>query len=147
VRHLAGARSFVVALTMAGLLGAGLLGAGAALAAPAAPAAAARPAAGAVVNMVLVNQPVARVCVGAAIRVGVWFQRFSGGSRAYRVAVFSPHGRLVFYRHGRASAAHWRFWKVTARLAGRYRTVYHGHWRHPRVWSKYRVITRARHCG
>jgi hypothetical protein len=139
VRHLAGARTLVAALTMTGLLGAGL-----ALAGPA--GAAARPAPAPVVNTVLVNQPVARVCVGATFRVGVWFQQFSGGSRAYRVAVFGPHGHLVFYRHGRASAAHWRFWKVRARLAGKYRTVYHGHWRHPRVWSRYQVVTRARHC-
>lgn len=96
--------------------------------------------------VVLVNQPVSSVCVGKTFTVGVWFQRFSGGSRAYRVAVYSPRGVRVLYKHGLASSAHWRFWKVRAVRAGKYRTVYSGHWRKSTVWTKYRAYTHARRC-
>jgi len=95
--------------------------------------------------VVLVNQPRASVCVGKTFTVGVWFQQ-SGGSRAYRVAVYSPSGARIFYRHGRAPAAHWKFWKIRARRAGTYRTVYSGHWRKPSVWTRYRAVTKARRC-
>jgi hypothetical protein len=95
---------------------------------------------------VLVNQPAAAVCVGKTFRVGVWYQP-SGGSRAYRVAVYSPRGKRVFYRHGRAPSGHWDFWRIRAKLAGAYHTVYSGHWKSRSVWSRYKVTTRARHCG
>jgi hypothetical protein len=97
--------------------------------------------------MVLVNQPASSVCVGHTFKVGVWYQQYSGGSRAYRVAVYSPSGRRVLYKHGRASSAHWRYWKVRATRAGKYHTVYSGHWKHPKQWSRYRVTTRARRCA
>lgn len=109
-------------------------------AAPAAAAGRVRPA------MVLVNQPVARVCVGATFKVGVWYQQFSGGSRAYRVAVYNPAGRRILYRHGRAPSAHWKFWKIRPKLAGKYHTVYSGHWHSASKWSKYRATTRAHRC-
>ncbi|HEY1617395.1 MAG TPA: hypothetical protein VGG25_07240 [Streptosporangiaceae bacterium] len=108
---------------------------------------AARPAGGPVVsNTVLVNQPAGRVCTGATFKVGIWYQKFSGGSRAYRVSVYNPRGKRVLYRHGDASAAHWRYWKVRATRAGRYRTVYSGHWAASGGWRHYKVTTRARHC-
>ncbi len=99
-----------------------------------------------VANTVLVNQPAARVCTGATFKVGIWYQKFSGGSRAYRVSVYSPRGKRVLYRHGDASAAHWRFWKVRATRAGKYRTVYSGKWAASGGWRHYKVATRARHC-
>jgi hypothetical protein len=112
----------------------------AAVIAPApASAASARPA------VVLVNQPRASACVGKTFKVGVWYQQ-SGGSRAYRIAVYSPGGARIFYRHGRAPTANWKFWKIRANRAGKYRTVYSGHWRKPSVWTRYRVTTRARRC-
>ena len=118
----------------------------------AAPLAAAAPAdaaavAGAAPQVVLVNQPAASVCVGRRFTVGVWYQQLSGGSRAYRVAVYGPAGHRLLYRHGRASSAHWRFWKVRAVRPGKYHTVYSGHWKHPTVWSHYKVTTRARRCS
>jgi hypothetical protein len=111
-------------------------------AAPAAAAAAGRvrPA------MVLVNQPAATVCVGATFKVGVWYQQFSGGSRAYRVAVYNPAGKRILYRHGRAPSAQWKFWKIRPKLVGKYHTVYSGHWHSASKWSKYRATTRAHRC-
>jgi hypothetical protein len=134
VRHLAPVRLLIAALlTSAGLV----LGlAGPALAAPA----------GVQPALVLVNQPVSKVCVGRTFRLGVWFQRYSGGSRAYRVAVYNPRGTRILYRHGQAPRGHWRFWKIPARMAGVYRSVYYGHWRSRTAWNIYRARTTARHC-
>jgi hypothetical protein len=112
---------------------------------PAAPGTA--PAARIAPDVVLVNQPVARVCTGHTFKVGVWYQR-SGGSRAYRVAVYGPHGKRIFYRHGRAPSGDWKFWRITAARTGTYRTVYSGHWNRarPSAWTKYRVRTRSHRC-
>ena len=95
--------------------------------------------------VVLVNQPPARICVGKKIQVGVWYQP-SGGSRRYRVDVYNPKGKRVFHRHGKATSAHWRFWYVPTTMAGRYRTVYWGHFKNPGTWTPYRARTIARHC-
>ncbi|MEP7026357.1 MAG: hypothetical protein ABJB47_21645 [Actinomycetota bacterium] len=95
--------------------------------------------------VVLVNQPPTRICAGRKIQVGVWFQR-SGGSHAYRVAVFGPHGHRIFHRHGRAPSSHWRFWKVPTTIAGTYHTVYWGHFRSATKWTPYRARTVARNC-
>jgi hypothetical protein len=97
--------------------------------------------------MVLVNQPFSTVCVGRSFRVGVWYQQLSGGSRAYRVAVYNPRGRRILYKHGRAPSGQWKFWSIHPKLTGRYHTVYSGHWKQQSVWTKYRVTTRSRQCG
>jgi hypothetical protein len=97
-------------------------------------------------STVLVNQPVSRVCVGKTFKVGVWYQR-SGGSRIYHVSVYNPSGHRVFYRQGRASSAHWTFWHIRARVAGKYRTVYHGYWKADGGWAPYRAFTTARSCS
>lgn len=94
--------------------------------------------------VVLVNQPPSRVCIGKTFQVGVWYQEYSGGSRAYRLDVYNPHGKRVLYKQGKAPSSAWAFWKVRARLAGRYRTVYHTHYRG--AWHAYRVTTRSHHC-
>jgi hypothetical protein len=131
---------FVSALVTAGVMAAALAGpASAGTRGPDRPAAPTRP------GVVLVNQPASSVCVGKTFRVGVWYQQ-SGGSRAYRVDVYSPHGQRVLYKHGQAPSAQWRFWKVRARVAGKYRTVYWTHVGHSGAWSAYRATTRARHC-
>jgi hypothetical protein len=137
------------ARTRAGLINAGLtiilLAAGAASTGPA--QARTRPAARVTPAVVLVNQPAARVCTGHTFKVGVWYQR-SGGSPAYRVAVYNPRGRRIFYRHGAASSARWKFWRIRAWRAGTFRTVYSGHWNpgKPSSWVKYRARTRSRRC-
>jgi len=99
-------------------------------------------------GVVLVNQPVPRVCLGSTFRVGVWFQRHphAGGSRAYRISVYNPRHQRVFFHSGQAPSAHWAFWHIHTKLAGQYHTVYSGHWRKPGVWSTYRVATRAHNC-
>lgn len=96
--------------------------------------------------VVLVSQPPSTVCAGHRFRVGVWYQRFSGGSRAYRVAVSGPRHRRFFYRHGRAPSARWRFWLVLAGRAGRYVTTYYSHPPGSSRWAAYRAVTAARRC-
>ena len=93
---------------------------------------------------VLVNQPASAVCVGKTVTVGVWYQQFSGGSRAYRVDVYGPTGRRIFARSGQAPSAGWKFWRVRLTHAGKYRTDYH--FRNHGAWRKYGVTTRARRC-
>ena len=97
-------------------------------------------------GVVLVNQPSRSVCVGRKFRVGVWFQRFSGGSRAYRIAISGPRHRRFFYRHGLAPASRWRFWRVKAGRVGKYLISYSGHRPGTAKWTTYRVTTRARRC-
>src|SRR5262249_46351805 len=134
-------------LTRILLMIAAVLAPAALLAAPAAPAAhAAASGHGAAPAVVLVNQPVGSVCVGRTFRVGVFYQQYSGGSRAYRVAVYNRRGGRPLYRHGRGSSARWKFWTIRPKLIGVYRTVYSGHWRHPDVWTKYRATTRSKRC-
>ena len=106
-----------------------------AIAAPAAPA------------VVLVNQPASSVCSGHRFTVGVWYQSFSGGSRAYRISIWGPRHIRFFFRHGLASAKHWRFWKVKAGRRGRYRVVYSGHRPGSTKWTKFRIFIHARRCS
>jgi hypothetical protein len=128
-----------VIAVMAGLTGVAAAGTGSvtirsAMLGPAAPA------------VVLVNQPVRSICSGHKFRVGVWFQQYSGGSRAYRIAVSGPKHRRFFYRHGSAPESGWRFWHVLAGRAGRYVTTYWGHRPGSAKWTAYRAITRAKRC-
>lgn len=97
-------------------------------------------------GVVLVNQPAPSVCSGHRFTVGVWYQRKSGGSRAYRVAVSGPRHNRFFYRAGNAPSSHWLFWKVLAGRAGRYRTVYSGHRPGSKKWTRYTAVTRAHRC-
>lgn len=107
-------------------------------------AATATPAAPAVV---LVNQPVHSICSGHRFTVGVWYQSFSGGSRAYKVSIWGPRRLRFFFRHGLASAKHWRFWKVKAGRRGRYRVVYSGHRPGSKKWTRFQIIIHARRCS
>jgi hypothetical protein len=97
-------------------------------------------------EVVLINQPVRTVCTGHAFKVGVWFQRISGGSRAYRIAVSGPLHRRLFYRAGKAPSSHWRFWRVLAGRSGKYRTVYSSHRPGSKKWSRFVARMRARRC-
>ena len=98
-------------------------------------------------TMVLVNQPPPSACVGHKFTIGVWFQRISGGSRRYRVAVTGPRHRRFFYRAGRAPSGHWRFWHVLAGRKGKYVTVYSTHPPGSAKWTRYRAFTRAHSCS
>jgi len=96
--------------------------------------------------VVLVSQPARTTCAGGTFTVGVWYQRLSGGSRAYRVAVRGPRHTRFFYRHGQAPASGWLLWQVRAGRAGEYHTVYFGHRPGSTAWTRYRATTRARRC-
>ncbi len=111
------------------------------LAAPAVPAVPARPA------VVLVNQPTHSLCAGHKIKVGVWYQSVSGGSRAYRVSVWGPRHTRFFYRSGQASSARWKFWNVLAGRHGRYHVVYAGHKPGSATWTRFTVTIMARRCA
>lgn len=98
-------------------------------------------------SVVLVNQPTTSLCSGHHFKVGVWYQSFSGGSRAYRISIWGPRHIRFFYRHGLASAKHWRFWNVKAGRRGRYRVVYSGHRPGSKKWTKFQIIIHARRCS
>ena len=92
------------------------------LAATAGPAAASvRPA---ISNDVLVNYDGGTVHLGAKLKLGVWYQSFSGGSSHYWVGVYNPHGVRVFAAEGYASAAYWEYGYVKTTELGTYHTLY-----------------------
>jgi hypothetical protein len=137
-------RGVRLALLVAGIAASALLVAPAGLAAAAPGGDAARQARAP--EVVLINQPVRTVCTGHTFKVGVWFQRISGGSRAYRIAVSGPRHRRFFYRAGKAPSSHWLFWRVLAGRSGMYRTVYSSHRPGSKKWSRFAARTRARRC-
>jgi hypothetical protein len=98
-------------------------------------------------DVVLVNQPVHSMCSGQRFTVGVWYQSFSGGSRAYRISIWGPRHTRFFFRHGLASAKRWRFWKVKAGRRGEYRVVYSGHRPGSMKWTNFGVLIHARRCS
>jgi hypothetical protein len=95
-------------------------------------------------EVVLINQPASKVCVRSTFTVGVWYQSFSGGSRAYRTAVYNPRGRLVFWKSGYATTS-WQFWHIRTWRTGNFRTVYHMK-NTSGQWIKYVAVTRSHNC-
>jgi hypothetical protein len=96
-------------------------------------------------DVVLINQPASSVCFGKTFTVGVWYQQFSGGSRAYRILVYDRSWRLIFYRSGWASSTAWSLWRIRAWRLGNYHTTYKlkdssG------LWFKYRAVTLSYGC-
>ena len=137
-------QALLTAVLSAAVISATILAAPPSAAAPGAVSAAAR---AAQAQVVLVNQPASPVCSGHKFTVGVWYQKISGGSRAYRISIWGPRHRRFFYRHGMASASNWRYWHVTAGRKGRYRVVYAGHRPGQKKWSRYVVIVHAHRCA
>jgi hypothetical protein len=133
----------VAAITVPVVLSAAATTASAAITSAVAPQRAAR--ARVTTDTVLVNQPASKVCVGKKFTVGVWYQQFSGGSRAYRIHVYSPSWTLIFHRHGRASPAAWKLWHIRAAQVGKYHTTYTLK-NSSGQWYKYPVVTRSRRC-
>ncbi|MDQ3767297.1 MAG: hypothetical protein M3346_08135 [Actinomycetota bacterium] len=72
---------------------------------------------------VLVNKPKGRICLGKAIKTGVWYQAYSGGPRWFKVRILNPRDRVVFSTRGKATRQ-WRYWKFHPQRAGVFRTVY-----------------------
>lgn len=99
---------------------------------------------GATSEVVLVNQPASKVCVGSRFTVGVWYQSLSGGSRAYRIAVYNPKRSLVFWKSGYATTT-WQFWHIRAWRTGNFRTVYHTK-NTSGQWIKYLAVTQSHNC-
>lgn len=97
--------------------------------------------------VVLINRPANSICSGHRFKVGVWYQSFSGGSRAFRISIWGPRHIRFFYRHGIASAKRWRFWKVKAGRRGRYRVVYSGHRPGSKKWTRFQIFVHARRCS
>jgi hypothetical protein len=69
------------------------------------------------------NVPAGSVCISKTFTVGVWYQQLSGGSRAYRIAVYNPGGVRIFYILGTAPSSNWATWEIRATRVGKYRTV------------------------
>jgi hypothetical protein len=92
---------------------------------------------------VLVSAPRERVCRDHTFKVGVW-NNYDGGSRRYRVNVFSPAGNRVFHHHGKATHT-WKYWRIRAYRLGRYKTVYRSGRGAADPW-KVRFITRSHRC-
>ena len=95
-------------------------------------------------EVVLINQPASKVCAGSTFTVGAWYQSFSGGSRAYRIAVYNPKGLLIFWKSGYATTS-WQFWHIRAWRTGNFRTVYHTK-NTSGQWIKYVAGTRSHNC-
>jgi hypothetical protein len=93
-----------------------------------------------------INVPTSSVCVSKTFTVGVWYQQYSGGSRAYRIAVYNPGGARIFYRLGTARSSSWTMWSICAMQVGKYHTVYYSPVRKQLVWSTHVFPTYAHHC-
>ncbi|HUK67209.1 MAG TPA: hypothetical protein VLW50_00385 [Streptosporangiaceae bacterium] len=79
---------------------------------------------------VLVNYDGGTIHLGQDMKVGVWYQAYSGGSRYYWLGVYNVKGKRVFERSGHASPTAWQFWEIKATQKGNYHTLYYadGKW-------------------
>lgn len=75
---------------------------------------------------VLVNAPAPSVSCRSGIKVGVWYQRFTGGPRWARIAIRSASGRTVWHRSVTATPR-WRYWRFRGACGRRYSVVYQTH--------------------
>jgi hypothetical protein len=74
---------------------------------------------------VLVNYDGGSISLGRHLMLGVWYQQFSGGPRAYWAGVWSyPASRWIFTRSGNATTT-WHDWAVKPSQRGKYATVYY----------------------
>ena len=74
---------------------------------------------------VLVNAIVpSTVGCGKAVKLGVWYQSFSGGPRWAHLSVNNSKGRVVWRRNVTASSAGWRYWRYKGKCGARYVAVY-----------------------
>lgn len=74
---------------------------------------------------VLVNYDGGTIHLGQSLRLGVWYQSFSGGPRKYWEGVWSvPQHKWIFQHYGTAPARGWQFWHVKPAKRGEYHTVY-----------------------
>ena len=93
---------------------------------------------------VITSRPPAKKCVGKKIRVGVWYQSYSGGPRGVRIRVVGPRGKTVLKKNVRAKTR-WRYWGVKLKRRGVYRTIYR-QGRHGKPKWRQAFRTRVRRC-
>jgi len=72
---------------------------------------------------VLVNALPSSVACGKPIRVGVWYQSFSGGPRWAKISIRSLSGTLLKHRTVTATTT-WRYWNYTMPCGRTYRVRY-----------------------
>jgi hypothetical protein len=72
---------------------------------------------------VLVEYPGTSVACGDQIKLGVWYQAYSGGSRAATIQVLSARKRVLTSKNVRAAAT-WRYWYYTPRCGRHYYVRY-----------------------
>ncbi|HEY3021488.1 MAG TPA: hypothetical protein VGJ32_14920 [Solirubrobacteraceae bacterium] len=63
---------------------------------------------------VLVNDPGHSIRCGHSLRVGVWYQQFSGGPRWARISIETPGGKVLM-RLRVTATTHWRYWSYRPR--------------------------------
>ena len=74
---------------------------------------------------VLVSYPGESRCISRSIKVGVWYQSYSGGARRYTLKIVDPRGTLVLRKSGRASTT-WRYWRYRPQQLGMHKVIYSG---------------------
>lgn len=60
---------------------------------------------------------------GKPVKLGVWYQSFSGGPRWAHVTIKNARGKVVWRRNVVATTT-WRYWHYTGRCGRRYVAVY-----------------------
>jgi hypothetical protein len=74
---------------------------------------------------VLVSAPKEKACFQAGIKVGVWYQEYSGGPKWFDIHIIrKSNGKLVWSKSGMATAAHWKYWTYYPDWIGKFRVVY-----------------------
>jgi hypothetical protein len=72
---------------------------------------------------VLVEHPGTSVACGDSIKLGVWYQSYSGGPRNATIEVLSAR-KLVLMRKHVTAATTWRYWYYTPRCGRHYYVRY-----------------------
>jgi len=72
---------------------------------------------------VLVAYPGTSVACGDSIKLGVWYQSYSGGPRNARIEVLSARKQVLMRKRVTASTT-WRYWYYTPRCGRHYYVRY-----------------------
>ncbi len=73
--------------------------------------------------VVLVNAPTPSVACGKPIKVGVWYQSFSGGPKTAKISIRSSSGAVLKSRSVTATDT-WQYWKYVMPCGRTYRVRY-----------------------
>jgi hypothetical protein len=72
---------------------------------------------------VLVNAPKASVACGKSVKLGVWYQSFSGGPRWAKITVKNSKGNVVWHKSVTATTP-WQYWYYKGKCASHYVAIY-----------------------